>query len=96
MTIPLLSIVVFAPLVAAVLLIFVPSTARVAVRGISILSTLVSLVGSLFVACAYDLEAGGYQMHESYPVVPELGIHLSLAVDGWGVSLLLLLSLIHI
>jgi NADH-quinone oxidoreductase subunit M len=94
MTIPWLSIIVFAPLVAAVLLLFVPSTARMAVRGIAISSTLVSLFGSLIVASAYDLDAGGYQMHETYAVVPQLGINLSLAVDGWGVTLLLLTGII--
>jgi len=91
---PWLSMVVFAPLVAAFVLLFVPSRSRAAVRVVAVLSTLVSLAGTLRVMAGYDLSRGGYQFLEDYPLVPSVGIHLSLGVDGWGVSLLLLTSLI--
>ncbi len=37
---------------------------------------------------------GGLQMPEVYPLVPALGIDIRFAVDGWGVSLLLLTGII--
>ncbi len=93
-SIPWLSIIVFSPLVAALALLFVPSQSRAATRVIAVSSTLVSLAGSLVVAFGYDLARGGYQFRESYPLVPGVGINLDFGVDGWGVSLLLLTSLI--
>lgn len=89
-----LSLIVAAPAVAALLLIAVPASARLLVRWVSLAGALVSLFGSIEVARQYDTVVGGLQMVESYPVVPTLGIHLTLAVDGWGVSLLLLTGII--
>lgn len=93
-SLPWLSITVAAPFVAALLLLPLPPTQRLAMRLVSLLGSLVSLGGSLWVYAHYDLAKGGLQMAETYPVVPSLGIFLRLAVDGWGVSLLLLTGII--
>ena len=90
----ILSTIVAAPFLAAVLLLLVPERARLLIRLISLVGAMVSLVGSVLVAYRYDLEAGGLQMEENYPLVPSVGINLRLAVDGWGVSLLLLTGII--
>ncbi|MDH5490861.1 MAG: NADH-quinone oxidoreductase subunit M [Myxococcales bacterium] len=89
-----LAILVGAPFVAALLLVLMPSRWRLMTRLVSLAGALVSLALSVRVALAYDLRAGGFQLEESYPVVPSLGIELTLALDGWGVSLLLLTGLI--
>ncbi|MBK7584858.1 MAG: NADH-quinone oxidoreductase subunit M [Myxococcales bacterium] len=94
MGLPLLSLIIAAPFVAAVVLFLVPDTQRQLVRLVSLAGALVSLVGSVQVARLYDLDKGGLQLAESYPLVPSLGIRISLAVDGWGVSLLLLTGII--
>ncbi|MFO0568760.1 MAG: NADH-quinone oxidoreductase subunit M [Polyangiaceae bacterium] len=91
---PLLSSIVAAPFVAAVLLFAVRDAQRFAVRLISLLGATFSLIGAIQVARLYDMKRGGLQLAESYPLVPALGIRLSLAVDGWGVSLLLLTGII--
>lgn len=90
----LLLLIVLAPFVAGVALLFVPDERRFAVRMVSLAGALVSTAGSFWVAWTYDMAKGGLQRAESFPVVPQLGIHLSLAVDGWGVSLLILTGLI--
>ena len=90
----LLSIIVGAPLVAAMLVLLMPESARRAVRVTSLGGALVSLAGSLSVLTSYDLRVGGLQRVERYPFVPSLGIDLSFAVDGWGVSLVLLTGII--
>ncbi len=94
MTLPWLSIIVAAPFVAALILLLVPETARRVVRVVPLAGAAVSLTGSIIVASGYHLEEGGLQWAEAYPLVPSLGISLTLAVDGWGVSLLLLTGLI--
>ena len=94
MNLPWLSIIVFAPLAAAMLMLFVPGDSKGTTRILAVAASLVSLVGSLLVAKNYDLEKGGYQFREGFDLIPSLGIRYDLGVDGWGVSLLLLTSLI--
>jgi NADH-quinone oxidoreductase subunit M len=91
---PWLSIVVGAPAAAALLLLFIPTRLLTLVRCTALAGAAVALAGSIEVARRYDLAAGGLQLAESYPMVPSLGIALSFAVDGWGVSLLLLTGII--
>lgn len=91
---PLLSIIVLAPLVAAALMLFVPGDSKGTTRILAVAASTVSLIGSLIVAWGYDTEVGGYQFREGFDLVPSLGIRYDLGVDGWGVSLLLLTSLI--
>ena len=93
MTVPWLSIIVLSPFVAVVLL-FVPSASRATTRVVALTSTLVSLVCALVVAQRYDIAQGGYQMREGGDLVSALHIRYDLAVDGWGVALLLLTGLI--
>ena len=94
MNLPILSITVAAPFVAALALLLVPDPQRLIVRWVSLLGALVGLVGSIAVARGYDTARGGLQFYEQYPLVPSLGIQLRLAADGWSVSLLLLTGLI--
>ncbi len=91
---PLLSIIVLSPLVAAMLMLFVPGDSKGTTRILAVAASTISLLGSLIVAWGYDTEAGGYQFREGFELVPSLGIRYDLGVDGWGVSLLLLTSLI--
>jgi NADH-quinone oxidoreductase subunit M len=90
----LLSIIVAAPTVAATILLFLPNSQKQAVRFVSFFGALVSTVAAILVAGRYDRGVGGLQLLETYPLVPSLGIHLKLAVDGWGVALLLLTGII--
>ena len=91
---PLLSIIVLSPLMAAMLMLFVPGDSKGTTRILAVTASTISLLGSLIVAWGYDTEAGGYQFREGFDLVPSLGIRYDLGVDGWGVSLLLLTSLI--
>ncbi|MBL8922594.1 MAG: NADH-quinone oxidoreductase subunit M [Myxococcaceae bacterium] len=90
----LLATIVAAPAIAGAVLLVVPSTQRLAIRVVSLLGALVSLGASIQIALQYDRATGGLQLLETVPLVPSLGIHLKLAVDGWGVALLLLTGVI--
>lgn len=89
-----LSAIVAAPALAALIVMFLPARARTAIRVVSLLGSTVALALSVIVALTYDRAIGGLQRIEDYPLVPSLGIHLKLAVDGWGVPLLLLTGII--
>jgi NADH-quinone oxidoreductase subunit M len=90
----LLSIIVAAPALAALVLLLLPGTARLAIRLVSLLGATVSLVGSIQALRLYDKTAGGLQLVEDYPLVPSLGVRLRFALDGWGGPLLLLTGII--
>ena len=55
---PLLSIIVLAPLVAAALMLFVPGDSKGTTRILAVAASTVSLIGSLIVAWGYDTEVG--------------------------------------
>ena len=90
----MLALIVASPAVAAAVLICLPNSQRVAVRLVSLAGAVVSLAASVWVALHYDRTVGGLQFAETFAVVPSMGINLKLAVDGWGVPLLLLTGLI--
>ncbi len=90
----LLSTIVAAPAIAAAILLALPASQRLAIRVVSLVGAIISLAGSVQVARLYDRGVGGLQLGEDYTLVPSLGIHLNLAVDGWGVALLLLTGII--
>ena len=90
----LLVLVIAAPALAAACLIPLPATSRLAIRAISLVGATVSLVTAVTIALSWSIPKGGFQLGETFALVPSLGINLKLAVDGWGVALLLLTGII--
>ena len=90
----LLSIVVFAPALAAVVVMLLPAESRLGMRVASLVGASVSLAGSIFALVTYDARASGLQRVEDFALVPSLGVHLRLAQDGWSGALLLLTGII--
>ncbi len=89
-----LSLIVWAPFAAALVLLLLPSRAANAIRLVAVTGAGTSLAGAIAVTVLYDRAAGGVQFREFVPLVPSLGISYDLGVDGWGVSLLLLTGII--
>ena len=90
----LLSIIVAAPALAGLIVMFLPADAKLAIRVTSLIGALISFAGSVMALRGYDRSVGGLQMVEDYPLVPSMGVHLKLALDGWGGPLLLLTGII--
>jgi NADH-quinone oxidoreductase subunit M len=92
---PILSFIVAMPALAALILLFVPNSAKQAIRGIALAGATLSLAGAVYVFVAY-YRLGEHQLAfaERYELVPSLGIEYFLAVDGWGAVLLLLTGII--
>jgi NADH-quinone oxidoreductase subunit M len=91
---PLLSVMTFAPLVSALLIMFGARGRPLLVRWIAVAGTLVSFVASAWVYWAYDRAAAGFQFPEEVVLVPSLGISYLAAVDGMSALLSLLTSII--
>jgi NADH-quinone oxidoreductase subunit M len=84
-----LLIILFAPFVGALALIFVSNRQVSLVRGIAAGSAFVSLVASVYLFYAYDSVKGGFQFIQRIEWSRQLGISLHLGVDGIGTPLVL-------
>jgi NADH-quinone oxidoreductase subunit M len=91
---PILSIMTWAPFVAALIIMFSARQRPTLVRWTSLAGATVSMVASLWIYWAYDYDLAGFQFHEEIVLVPSLGISYLLAVDGISVLMSVLTSII--
>jgi NADH-quinone oxidoreductase subunit M len=84
-----LLIILFAPFVGSIALVFVSNRQAMLVRGIAAGSAFVSLIASLYLFYAYDPVKGGFQFLWRYVWSQQLGVSLYLGVDGIGTPLVL-------
>ena len=89
-----LLIILFAPFVGALALIFVSNRQLSLVRGIAAGSAFVSLIASMYLFYAYDPLKGGFQFLQRIEWSRQLGISLHLGVDGIGTPLVLASSIL--
>lgn len=92
----ILEILVFLPIIAALLLMAVPRDRRDLIRWIAMVSGTLLLLGSVYVFTNYDHSDGSptYQMERTYSWLSQLGIDLRLAVDGIAVPMVLLTGIV--
>ena len=90
----LLSIILFAPFVGAVVLLFVSNRRPLLVRQIAVFFSGVSFVASFVLLAAFDWKEGGYQFEQNYLWSEQLGIQFHLGVDGIGVPMVLASSIL--
>lgn len=93
-TIPWLSVMTWAPFLAALAVMFLARQRPLLVRGLSLAGATLSLVASLWVYVTYDRTAAGFQFVERMALVPSLGISYELAIDGMSALMVLLTSII--
>jgi len=90
---PLLSVILFTPLVGAILLLFVSGKSQNAIRWIANLVTLAGFLVSLPLWFLYDPDGAAYQFVERVPWIPSVGANYFLGVDGFSVLLLLMTTM---
>jgi NADH-quinone oxidoreductase subunit M len=91
---PVLSIMTWAPFVAALVVMFGARQSPLLVRVVSLIGATISLIASVWIYIAYDRTLAGFQFQEEFALVPSLGISYLLAVDGISVLMSLLTSII--
>ena len=92
--IPILSVMTWAPFIAALIVMAFARHRPLLVRWTSLLGATVSLVASLWIYWTYDRATAGFQFREHFDLVPSLGITYSFAVDGMSALMCLLTSII--
>src|SRR3990170_4052378 len=90
MTFPILSIIVFTPIVAGVIILLLPAERKGWIRGVALLASAVALLLSVVAYFSYDIPQGGYQMVQKIPWLPAWGISYHVGVDGLSLPLVLL------
>ena len=90
---PLLSLILFTPLVGALLLLFVGRERGDAIRWIANVFTFAGFVVSLPLWFWYDVSRPEFQFVERLSWIPSIGAEYFLGVDGFSVLLILLTTL---
>jgi NADH-quinone oxidoreductase subunit M len=95
MTFPFLSAIVFAPAIAAAVILAMPAHKKDLVRSIALAAAVTDLVLSGTVYVKYLTQhMTGYQFVENYAWLPALGISLHFGVDGISTPLILLTGVV--
>ena len=94
MDFPILSAILLCPLAAVLVIMLIPAGRDEWVRWVSAVLSAIALALSTVLWFAYDPGAAGLQFTEHIPWVPAVGIDYHMAVDGYGVALIMLNSLV--
>ncbi len=94
MQFPWLSLLIFTPLIAGLVILALPAGRRDWIRGVAVIAASLDLLMSLLVYFRYDATVGDYQFIERVPWVPQLGISYYVGVDGFSLPLVLLGSVV--
>lgn len=90
----ILPFALLAPILAALVIVFLPKEEGKTVKLVAALGTLASLLLSLYVFFAYDRSLAGMQFNLTIPLIPDIGVNLAFGVDGISIPMLLLTNLI--
>jgi NADH-quinone oxidoreductase subunit M len=96
MQFPFLSVIVFIPMFAALVLLTMKPEQKKAIRITALTAALLALALSIWVYFAYDKVVAGYQFIEKYNWMPMMGISLHFGVDGLSVPLVLLTGVVMV
>jgi NADH-quinone oxidoreductase subunit M len=94
MQFPILSVIVFTPLIAGLLILLLPAERKSEARVVALAAATFALFLSIWVYFSYDAAAGGYQFVEKIPWLPALGISYHVGVDGINTPLVLLTGIV--
>jgi NADH-quinone oxidoreductase subunit M len=92
----LLSIIVFLPIVGAIVLIFINKENHSAIRAVALVFSLVEFIVSLPLFFSFDPEIAGMQFVEKARWIPEYGISYHLGIDGISLLLVLLTTFLTV
>jgi len=90
----LLPFTLLAPLVAMLLIVFLPKEETKTIKIVAAMGMFVSLALSIYAFFHYDQSLGGMQFTLTIPWIPDLGVNLAFGVDGLSLPMLLLTNLI--
>ncbi|HMN13508.1 MAG TPA: NADH-quinone oxidoreductase subunit M [Bellilinea sp.] len=96
MQFPLLSVLIFTPLVAGIAILALPEAKKSLARSISLVASAIVLLVGLGIYFNYSKALGGYQLVEKAPWLPQFGISYHVGVDGMSLPLVVLTGLVMV
>src|SRR5437773_2750482 len=90
----ILTLIICCPLVAAIMLSFVPRSFRVIMRAVALAATLLSALLAVTMFLQFRAGAVGYQFEQQISWVQSLGISYHVGVDGINVGLVLMAAIV--
>lgn len=94
MQFPILSVIVFTPMVAGLIILMIPSERKDEIRVTALAAATFALFLSVWVYFSYDFHQGGYQFLNIVDWLPALGISYHVGLDGMNAPLVLLTGLV--
>jgi NADH-quinone oxidoreductase subunit M len=94
MQFPILSFIVFTPIVAGMLILLIPADRKSEIRVVALAAGAFALALSIWAYFSYDIAQGGYQFIENYTWLPALGISYHVGMDGINGPLVLLTGIV--
>jgi len=94
MNFPVLSVITFTPIVAALIMLLMPAHRKNEVRAVALAAATFALILAAWAYFSYDQSVAGYQFTEKYDWLPALGISLYFGVDGMSTPLVLLTGVV--
>ncbi|MGH7785523.1 MAG: complex I subunit 4 family protein, partial [Candidatus Binatia bacterium] len=94
MSIPILSLIVFSPLVGALMIGLLPAQPLAIPRRAALSFAIIPFLLSLLMLAAFDPSVGQLQLTEKLAWIPRLGVYYSVGVDGFSLWLILLTTIL--
>jgi len=94
MDFPLLTVIVFTPIVSGLLILLIPGERKTEIRMAALAAATFALLLSLGAYVMYDRSLGGYQFVQTFTWIPQLGISYHVGVDGMSLPLVLLTGIV--
>jgi len=94
MQFPIISVIVFIPIITGLLILLFPSERKTEIRVTALAASAVALGLSTWLYSSYDVGTAGYQFVEKYTWLKDLGISYYVGVDGMNTPLVLLTGVV--
>ncbi len=94
MQFPIISFIVFTPMIAGLLILLIPADRKTEVRVAALAAGALALILSVWLYFSYDTVTAGYQFVERYSWLAPLGISYYVGVDGLSAPLVLLTGIV--
>jgi NADH-quinone oxidoreductase subunit M len=88
--IPILSIIVFLPLLGAVLVSFIPGNKYSLIKSVSFLFSFITFLLSVFLFFVFKPSVGTFQFMQTIPWIKSIGANYSIGIDGISLFLIML------
>lgn len=94
MDFPILSVTIFIPLAAGLIILLFGRKNPNLIRPLALIASTLVLLLTIILWASYSIVEAGYQFIEYIPWLPQLGIAYHLGVDGIGIAMLLMTGLV--